>query len=271
MTLSTLRCGLCSCVASQDTTLAELLTHARDAGVAAVEIGYERSAPALADKVLRRQLIEASRGHDGLLRSLHAPYTPDRDLSSLDEAGRRLAVSNNLLALQLTRDLDMGIMVLHASEDPISEGLRPQRIDSALNSLRQLQEEARRMSVRLAVETMPPEWLPAGLDEVAAFADALDPEVVGFCFDINHSNLNADPVAYIDRFGSRIIAVHASDNDGIRQRHWIPGEGIIDWGGFAAALRRNDVQAPPMYEVEPETELAESIPMLRANFERLFG
>ena len=268
---SPLHCGFSSCVAGDDTPLSELLTHSRDAGIAAVEIGYERSAPALADRARRQQLLEESRGHGGFLRSLHAPYTPDQDLSKLDEAQRQTAVANNLAALQLTVDLDIGIMVLHASQDPIVEGTRPQRIASSLNSLQQLQEEARNLSLQLAVETMPPEWIPASLDEVAEFADALDPAVVGFCFDVNHSNLNADPVAYIDRFGSRIIAVHISDNDGVKQRRWIPGEGIVDWAAFAAALRRNDVHVPLMYEVEPDTELAESVPALRANFEDHFA
>ena len=251
--------------------MSELLVRARGADVAAVEIGYERSAPALAGHAQRQQMLEDSRGHRGFLRSLHAPYTPDRDLSNLDEARRRTAVANNLAALELTADLQIGIVVLHGSEDPIAEGTRPQRIASSLNSLQQLQEEARNLSVQLAVETMPPEWIPASLDEVAEFADALDPAVVGFCFDVNHSNLNADPAAYIDRFGSRIIAVHISDNDGVKQRHWIPGEGIVDWAAFAAALRRNDVQVPLMYEVEPDTELAESVPVLRANFEGHFA
>jgi len=94
--------------------------------------------------------------------------------------------------------------------------------------------------------------------------------VVGFCLDVNHSNLNADPVTYIDTLGTRIIAVHISDNDGVRQRHWIPGEGVVDWTALAVALRRNGVIAPLMYEVEPEVELDISIPLLRENFEQLF-
>jgi sugar phosphate isomerase/epimerase len=263
--------GLSSCVARQETPMAELLSHARDAGIRAVEIGYERSGPALADEGLRHKLIEETSGHDGLVRSLHAPYTPERDLSNLDDKRRQLAIGNNCAALQLTKELGVGIMVLHASEDPILEGDRSRRLTCALDSLLQVQEEARRLSIRLAVETMPPEWIPAGLDEVARLSEALDPDVVGFCFDVNHSNLNVDPVEYINLLGPRIIAIHISDNDGLRQRHWIPGEGVVDWAAFGRALLNNKVDAPPMYEVEPDMRLEDSIPKLQSNFERLFG
>ncbi len=267
---SPIQCGLSSCVARQSTGVAELLTRSRAAGFAAVEIGYERSGPALDDEGVRRQLIRDTRGHARLVRSLHAPYTPDRDLSQLDDGKRQAAVANSQTALQLTKEIGADIMVLHASEDPIAEGTRLRRLAAALASLRQLQEEARRLSVGLAVETMPPEWIPAALGEISALADELDPDVVGFCLDVNHSNLNADPVTYIDTLGTRIIAVHISDNDGVRQRHWIPGEGVVDWTALAVALRRNGVIAPLMYEVEPEVELDISIPLLRENFEQLF-
>jgi len=44
----------------------------------------------------------------------------------------------------------------------------------------------------------------------------------------------------LERRGGRLLTTHLSDNDGEADRHWPPGEGVVDWRGLASApsLRR---------------------------------
>jgi sugar phosphate isomerase/epimerase len=186
--------------------------------------------------------------------ALHAPYRPGRDLSLLDEEQRAGAVQRAEEALALGRRLGAGLVVLHASEEPIPEEQRPQRRERARRSLEHLQEEARCLDLRLAVETMPPEWIPARLEEVLELMEGLDPEVVGCCLDTNHSNLNGKLDEFASALGRRLWHVHLSDNDGRQQRHWMPTRGVIDWGAFLEALDKIEYSGLLVYELDPHPD-----------------
>ena len=46
----------------------------------------------------------------------------------------------------------------------------------------------------------------------------------------------------LENFEERLVTTHLSDNDGLEDRHWLPGHGIIDWvmvaKHFPAGYRR---------------------------------
>jgi sugar phosphate isomerase/epimerase len=53
-------------------------------------------------------------------------------------------------------------------------------------------------------------------------------EELRVCFDTNHL-LGESIHDFIMAVGSKIITTHVSDYDAINERHWLSGEGIIDW------------------------------------------
>lgn len=182
----------------------------QSAGIEALEIGYEHALPALEDARCAQELEDWP--GKALFASLHAPYRPGAaDLSLLDGDARQEALARRLGARQV---------VVHASQEPIVPGARDARLQAARRSLIALQEIARQQSLRLLVETMPPAWIPADLDEAFALIEGLDGEWVGFCLDTNHANLKGDLVEIVRVLGQRLWSVHLSDNDGIDQRHW---------------------------------------------------
>lgn len=218
--------------------------------VVAVEIGYEHASAALADEFLRDHLITLVRSFDPPARSLHAPYT-DCDISVLDEERRQRAVIYLETVLELAVELKIDLVVVHASEEELAAHQRPARCAQARRSLASLTPKARALNLRLAVETMPPEWLPAGVSEAAELVRDLDPDTIGFCLDTNHANLTGDLPTIVRSLGSRLWNVHLSDNDGLRQQHWLPFQGIIDWQAFAESLIAVNYAAPLIYELDP--------------------
>ncbi len=58
------------------------------------------------------------------------------------------------------------------------------------------------------------------------------------CLDTGHAMLSGggDPAAMVRTLGSRLKLLHVHDNDGKRDKHMLPFEGIIDWQAFAKAL-----------------------------------
>lgn len=238
--------------------------------IATLEIGYEHSLPALQDTDLQQGLVDWV--DRDACSSLHAPYRPGRDLSLLAEDARLKAVQHTAEALVMARRLGARQVVIHASQEPIAPGQRGARLAAARRSLAALQQTARRESLRLLVETMPPAWIPADLDEAFALVAGLDDEWVGFCLDTNHANLNGDLVEIVQVLGRRLWSVHLSDNDGVDQRHWLPLKGVIDWRAFLAALHEIAYAGPLFYELDPHPEGPErGLAEIAANFAQLLA
>ena len=235
-----------------------------------VELGYEHVAPALDDPHRRDRLRALVRHGHPPVRSLHAPYRPERDISVLDEERRRRAVAHLEATFALAAELEIDLVVLHASEESLAADRRPARCTQARRSLDGLAAKARSLGLRLAVETMPPEWLPAGLVEIAALTRDLDADTIGFCLDTNHANLTGDLPAIVRALGPRLWNVHISDNDGIRQRHWLPFRGVIDWPALVSSLAAVRYTGPLVYELDPHPAgTGPALAEIEANFAHL--
>ena len=240
--------------------------------IEAVEIGYEQAGPALSDPGLYDKLVALLQDAHPPVFSLHAPYKPYRDLSFLDEERRLAAVRYAEEALELASLLGAKLVTIHGSQNPISADKRADRRAQARRSLADLVPKAQSLNLRLALEMMPPEWLPAGVAEAFDMVEGLDPEVVGFCLDTNHANLTGDLSEIVHALGPRIWNVHLSDNDGLKQRHWMPFKGVIDWKAFLAALDEVNYTGPLHYELDPHPAGPEQgLREVEENFKRLLA
>ena len=104
---------------------------------------------------------------------------------------------------------------------------------------------ARRIDV-LAVENLPRTCLGNRAEELKRIISVNDKLRV--CFDFNHS-LGEDNSAYIKLLGDKIITTHVSDYDLIDERHWLPGEGKVDWVEMITLMEQADYQGVWMYEL----------------------
>ena len=181
--------------------------------------------------------------------SVHAPFGGGRDLSSLDESVRTETLASVERAFALGESLGCRAIVVHPSAEPIEQADRPERVGRARRSLEQVVEIARSHRVTAALEPLPRTCLANSADEVAVLLENLPSKWLGICLDVNHANLTEELPAFIRRFRNRIVTLHVSDNDGLDERHWLPGEGVIDWPGVMGALLEIGYSGPLMYEV----------------------
>jgi sugar phosphate isomerase/epimerase len=56
-------------------------------------------------------------------------------------------------------------------------------------------------------------------------------------------------VDFICKIGKKIETLHVSDYDFVNERHWLPGEGKVNWRALIAALREIDYSGVWMYEI----------------------
>lgn len=70
-------------------------------------------------------------------------------------------------------------------------------------------------------------------DYLTAVWDQFPGENLGFCFDSSHANLRGQFDLLKDHY-DKLTALHLSDNDGLKDRHWLPFDGVIDYQKLVA-------------------------------------
>ncbi len=90
--------------------------------------------------------------------------------------------------------------------------------------------------MKLAIEPRPREMV-GNTDSLLMLMREVGSRNLGALFDTGHHFVMKEilPVS-VWKLGDRIFSVHLSDNDGVIEHHWAPGEGRIDWGSVLGAL-----------------------------------
>jgi len=209
----------------------------RDSGIRHIELTMRAAFTGPGD---RRQIdMLAQVVADGLLtvHSGHAGWSTQLDISSPNDMARETAIAHATDCIETLARLNARLLVLHPSWHPIEPGTETERIRLARQTVLQLTPVARKCGLRLAPEVLAPPCVPCNAEQMLQLLDGVDPEWVGCCYDVNHGNLRAEPASDIRALDRRIIHFHVSDNDGIKERHWMPFAGCVDWRGIMAAIR----------------------------------
>lgn len=218
-----------------------------DAGVEALEIGLRDVMKLPPDQRLAKcaEIRAAARRADLEIWSVHIPFGKDWDISATDAAGHATAMANVRACIPVCRRLGARKAVIHASAEPIKAPERQARLDTARRSLHALAREYAAAGVQLAVENLPRSCLGNTSAEILWLIDG--EQRLGVCFDTNHT-LKEAPEDFARKVGRRIVTLHVADYDGEDERHWKPGEGIIDWRALVTALREAGYRGPFLFE-----------------------
>ncbi len=180
------------------------------------------------------------------LHSFHIPFAPFEriDISKPELAERTI----DLVKKYITQGAAVGIKyyVIHPSGEPIPAEERSARLECSKKSLAALAEFAKSLGCVIAVEDLPRSCLGNCSSDILELISA-HPDL-GVCFDTNHL-LGEDIVEFINAVGSRIVTTHVSDYDYINERHWLPGEGLIDWDALCSALSKAGYDGYWLYEI----------------------
>ncbi len=200
--------------------------------------------------------------------TIHALYGPEYDISRLEAEPWQSAVRCALDAVQLAVDLNIPIVVMHSSSEPILPDERTRRLERCREGLAIMGQKAKSGGRRIAIEYLPRTCLGNCLDDLNWLVDRLGDDTFGVCLDVNHlMNRYAELPQIVRSLGRRLIATHISDCDENDEKHWLPGRGVLDWRGFMQALAQIDYHGPFTYECEVEgNTLPEKLAILRENF-----
>ena len=184
----------------------------------------------------RRRLCEAA----GIeVSQTHGPWRyPIRDFTAADRAERFEKMAKSIRG---TAMLDCPYMVIHNVMPYGPRDLSP-AVVRELNAefMGCLAEEGKKYGVVVCMENMPfVHQCLATCADLKAFVEQMDSPWLRMCLDTGHAAVwqqsPADCVRLLGRDMLRTLHVH--DNDGKRDKHGMPGTGVIDWPAFTAALR----------------------------------
>lgn len=183
------------------------------------------------------------------LDNIHAPYR--NSLISASNETCDTAVAECRIAIDAASELGARAVVVHLAGSSDGQELQSHMRDQALRSVDALVEYGQQGGVQIALENTTPlshRLLPVVLD---ARADA----ILGMCYDAGHAAVAKDGVALLQTHGARLITVHLHDNDGERDEHLLPGEGILDLQGIVRIITSLDYSGPLLLESVTDNSL----------------
>ncbi len=200
----------------------ERISLIKEAGFTATSLWWEdEDTPRLVKKESMPQLVKDM----GLiLENLHVPYNNSSELWSESESVRSEFIRRHIRWLNDCANYHIPMMVMH-----LTEGVSPPAPNSdGAKSFTELVKIAEELGVTIAVENT------HRSDNVPYLLSEIQSDYLGFCFDSSHHFLSdKQNFSLFENFGERLVTTHLSDNDGLADRHWLPGHGIIDWSMVA--------------------------------------
>ncbi|MBE6761548.1 MAG: sugar phosphate isomerase/epimerase [Ruminococcaceae bacterium] len=218
----------------------------KKAGMDAIEISigsYENFDFKKAKQIAEQTGIE--------LWSIHSHMHRSFDISSLDNDSNKRAIKEFCWLIDKFSDIGMDKIVIHPTHtpEPFDQSERPEKIKHAKECLNTLAEYGYTKGVQIALEDLPRTCLGNTIEEHLDLLSANDKLRV--CFDFNHSLID-DTAEFIKAVGDKIITTHVSDRDNINERHWLPGEGVLDWKKIIDAFNSIGYNGAWIYEIDLE-------------------
>lgn len=203
------------------------------------------------------EVQKRAESHGIHIQSVHLPYGDRPDITVPETA----LFGMNILKYLIKRAsaADIHLFVIHPSEDNITDpSTRPERVRLCKENVNELANFAAEYDSYICVENLPRTCLCHSAEETADILSVNDR--LRLCFDVNHLLMSTHEEMF-KAVGDRIATTHISDYDFVDEKHWLPGDGDIDWnhlrnlfekanytGAFVyeTSLRRRDRSLPNM-------------------------
>jgi sugar phosphate isomerase/epimerase len=158
-----------------------------------------------------------------ILENIHIPYDHCDDLWSDHKPTRDAIVAQYTGWINDCAQHGIPIMVMHIT-DSLSLPATHRNAKYGLDSISRLLRAAEDLKITLALENTGRE------DYIDLVFSQLQSDYLGFCYDSSHHRIYSEgKLDFLKKISRHIVTTHLSDNDGKQDRHWLPGEGVIDW------------------------------------------
>jgi len=209
----------------------------------------------------RVEALNRMSGSFNIEYTIHAPFS-DINIAAIDNKMRRFMLKRLEKSLQCAHQLDCKLWVFHPGHHSAISSFYPDMDwHTNLQSVKTLLRLSREYNVKIGIENIPEIFptLLGSVDDFSKFCNELG-EDLGIVLDVGHANVKGHVRAFMDKFGEKIVHIHASDNDGTQDAHLGVGKGTVDWQDFARAVRR--IQFKGIVMIESVEDVKQSLETL---------
>ena len=202
---------------------------------------------------IRREIEDA----DLTVHQVHGPWCwpPVKDQTP---ANRILRAEEMKKSMRMTKLLGCDKWVVHPIMPNLLRDLPDGTAEStwALNAefMGWLLEYAKQIDVIICLENMPHRnFSMAKPEKVMEFVQLMDDPHFAACLDFGHvaTQEKLSVADQIRLLGDKLQAVHVHDNNGEKDQHAWPGQGVVDWKEAAKALKEIGYQGVFSLETSP--------------------
>jgi sugar phosphate isomerase/epimerase len=212
---------------------------------------------------------------------LHAVHAPTSDsyvggrwgapltLASTDRDARAKALEEARAALFVARRIPMRTLVAHLGL-PRTQSASPadNSRDGARRSVDELQREAAKLDVGVAVEVIPNELSRAG-SLVHFVEEDVEAAGLGICLDFGHAHIDGDLLDAIETVSGHLLTTHVHDNRGKTDDHLVPFEGTIDWPSALTSIQKIGYDGTFVLEIAAHGSTKETLKRAQKARERM--
>jgi sugar phosphate isomerase/epimerase len=196
----------------------------------------------------RMKFNEVLKSYDLKLDNVHLPFDNINNLWSEESYNRNNEIYVLKKWLNECKKSGVDTVVMHTTQGNNNNF----NYNLGYESFKSLINEAENIDIKIALEnTQMFEYTDFILKEISS-------SNVGFCYDSSHDFVNGGSCGEIlQKWKEKLIAVHLSDNDGLCDRHWIPGKGHVDWKKIINMIKQTNIKSYSMetYPFELEKDL----------------
>ncbi|MEM2118224.1 MAG: sugar phosphate isomerase/epimerase family protein [Candidatus Bathyarchaeia archaeon] len=240
------------CLSEPFEKMAEHLTRTETSCVEIVDDGFHTL-----NKQRIKTLKDIADSHN-LKYSVHAPFA-DINIASPSKPILRAVCKRLKESIAYAHALDAYMWVFHPGlKTGISMFYPDLDWHQNTKTVRLLFKSANDYGVKIAVENVPEPYpfLMKNVEQFTKFYEEFN-EDVGLVLDVGHANINGQIERFMETFASRIVHVHAHDNDGKSDQHLGIGHGTVNWENFAKTLQR--IAYDKVVVIESITHVNESV------------
>jgi len=184
--------------------------------------------------VSRTELNKILYYYDLKLDNVHLPFDNINNLWSESSSERNYHVNIVKRWLNECKDSGAETVVIHAVQGDNNVF----KYSNGYDSFKKIITEAENIDIKVAVENT----------QMFHYNEFILKEIespnAGFCYDSSHDFVNGGSMGEIlDKWKNKLMAVHLSDNDGICDRHWIPGKGHVNWEKIINIIERTNIKS----------------------------
>jgi len=196
-----------------------------------------------------------------LVKSIHMPMN-GVDISHPEEYDRIKSVREVEKTIMIALNLKAELIVVHPGATCHEADDRKKRLTLSIESLKEIVDFSEVYPIKIAIENTLPGRVGDLWEEIQQIMEVVSSKNLGICLDTGHYLVNYQHIIqkdlYLDKlpinWQDKLFHIHIHDNNGKKDAHLLPGEGIFPWPSFMDFVKEINYQGTLIIEPTEQRE-----------------